>query len=256
MVRLTMSDEIARLNAAVWTRKNSEYGDAWADEAWASQDIHWGLFELPESELHVLGDVAGLDAIELGCGTAYFSSWLASRGARVVGIDVTPAQLATARRCQEKFGLNFPLIEANAEHVPLPAGSFDLALSEYGACLWCEPELWVEEAARLLRPGGRLVFLTNSVVLALCIPERGVAGAALLRGQREIGQLAWPDDGVEFHLAHSAWIDLLARHGFTVERLADLYAPDQGTLESRYDFLTTDWAQRWPVEEIRVARRN
>jgi SAM-dependent methyltransferase len=182
-----MSDEIARLNAAVWTRKNSEYGDAWADEAWASQDIHWGLFQLPESELHVLGDVAGLDAIELGCGTGYFSSWLARRGARVVGIDVTPAQLATARRCQEKFGLNFPLIEANAEHVPLPAGSFDLALSEYGACLWCEPELWVEEAARLLRPGGRLVFLTNSVVLALCIPERGVAGAALLRGQREIG---------------------------------------------------------------------
>ena len=106
----------------------------------------------------------------------------------------------------------------------------DLALSEYGACLWCEPELWVEEAARLLRPGGRLVFLTNSVVLALCIPERGAAGAALLRGQREIGRLAWPDDGVEFHLAHSASIDLLARHGFTVERLAELYAPGQATL--------------------------
>jgi len=256
MVRLAMSDEIARLNGAVWTRKNSEYGDAWADEAWASQDIQWGLFLLPESELQVLGDVAGLDAIELGCGTAYFSGWLARRGARVVGIDVTPAQLATARRCQEKFGLSFPLIEANAEHVPLPAGSFDLALSEYGACLWCEPELWVGEAARLLRPGGRLIFLTTSVVLTLCVPERGVAGAALLRGQREIGRLAWPDEGVEFHLAHGAWIDLLARHGFTVERLAELYAPDQATLDSRYDFLTTDWAQRWPVEEIWVARRN
>ena len=68
----------------------------------------------------MLGDVAGLDVIELGCGTAYFAAWLARQGARPVGVDVTPAQLDTARRMQEETGLTFPLIEANAEDVPLP----------------------------------------------------------------------------------------------------------------------------------------
>src|SRR5207244_4060735 len=95
----------------------------------------------------VLGDVAGLDVLDLGCGIAYFSAWLARRGARVVGLDVTPAQLETARRMQAASGLEFPLIEASAEAVPLPGGSFDLVLSEYGASIWCDPTDWIPEAA-------------------------------------------------------------------------------------------------------------
>ena len=114
------------------------------------------MFAIPESELDVLGDVAGLDVVELGCGTAYFSAWLARRGARPVGVDPTPAQLATARELQAEFGLEFPLVEAVGEAVPLPDASFDLALSEYGASIWADPYLWIPEAARLLRPGGRL----------------------------------------------------------------------------------------------------
>jgi hypothetical protein len=76
-----------------------------------------GPFDNPERGLGALGDVADLDVIELGCG-AYISAWLARLGARPVGVDLTPAQLDTARRCQERFGLSFPLIEANAEGVP------------------------------------------------------------------------------------------------------------------------------------------
>ena len=62
------------------------------------EEITWGVFGVPEREVGVLGDVSGLDVVELGCGTAYFSAWLARRGARPVGVDVTPAQLETARR--------------------------------------------------------------------------------------------------------------------------------------------------------------
>jgi SAM-dependent methyltransferase len=119
----------------------------------------WGLWAVPESELRVLGDVAGLDVVELGCGTAYVSAWLARRGARPVGVDPTPAQLETARAMQAEFGLEFPLYEAAAEDVPLADASFDLAVSEYGASIWADPYRWVPEAARLLRGGGRLVFL-------------------------------------------------------------------------------------------------
>ena len=56
------------------------------------------MFSGAESEIGALGEVRGKDVIELGCGTAYFGAWLARRGARVTGVDPTPAQLETARR--------------------------------------------------------------------------------------------------------------------------------------------------------------
>lgn len=179
------SDELA-VNRALWTIVNEQFTDARARQAWAAEDFAWGLFGNSERRLRVLGDVAGLDVVELGCGTAYVSAWLARLGARPVGVDLTPAQLDTARRCQQEFGLSFPLVEANAEDVPLPDGSFDLAVSEYGACVWCDPERWIPEAARLLRPGGRLVFLTNSVQAMLCVPEDGGhAGSGCCGRRRE-----------------------------------------------------------------------
>ena len=132
------SESVAR-NVSAWTQTNAEYTDREAREQWAREDITWGMFGVPEAELGVLGDIDGLDVVELGCGTAYFSAWLARRGARPVGVDPTPAQLATAKRCQREFGLEFPLVEAAAEAVPLPDASFDLAVSEYGASLWADP---------------------------------------------------------------------------------------------------------------------
>src|SRR5207237_9484203 len=125
--------------------------------------------------------VAGLDVVELGCGTAYISAWLARRGARPVGVDPTPAQLATARRCQQELGLSFPLVDAAAERVPLPDAAFDLAISEYGASIWADPYKWIPEAARLLRPGGRLVFLSNSTLAVLCGPDTGPIQERLVR---------------------------------------------------------------------------
>ena len=143
----------------------------------------------------MLGDVDGLDVVELGCGTAYFSAWLARRGARPVGVDITPAQLETARRMQAETGIEFPLVEADAGATGLPDASFDLALSEYGASIWVDPYRWVPEAARLLRPGGRLVFLRNSTLLTLCYPddEDAPASETLQRPQRGLRRLDWGD---------------------------------------------------------------
>ena len=138
---MSSSDDLKR-NIEVWTQSNADYTDASAHEAWAREEITWGVWEIPESELEILGDVTGLDAVELGCGTAYFSAWLAKRGARVVGVDPTPAQLETARRMQVEFGLEFRLVEAPGEQVPLPDASFDLVHSEYGAAIWADPYRW------------------------------------------------------------------------------------------------------------------
>ena len=129
-----ISDD-ARRNRDEWTQANAEYTDRSARDKWSRDDITWGVFGLPEASVETLGEVEGLDVVELGCGTAYLSAWLARRGARPVGVDVTPAQLATARRCQEETGIVFPLVEASAEDVPLSSESFDLAISEYGASI-------------------------------------------------------------------------------------------------------------------------
>ena len=242
-------------NVANWTRANTEYTDAAAARAWAQEEIRWGVFETPESQLNILGDVNGLDAVELGCGTAYFSAWLARRGARVVGVDPTPAQLATARRLQHETGIEFPLIEAIGEDVPLPDSSFDLALSEYGASLWADPYRWIPEAARLLRPGGRLVFLTNSTISVLCMTLEGV-GEQLVRPQAGLYKVEWPDTHeVEFQLSHGEWIDLLRANDFDLDRLVELFAPAQAETHTYYKYVTAEWARRWPPEEIWSAHK-
>src|SRR5262249_15674319 len=160
----------------------------------------------------------------LGCGTAYISAWLARRGMRVVGIDASPAQLATAHRLQREHRLVFPLIEADAEHLPCRDRSFDLAISEYGACLWADPEQWVAEAARGLRPGGELIFLVNSPLFAVCVPaDSGAAADRLLRPAFGMRRIEWPGDpGVEFHLAHGDWIRVLRGNGFDIEDLIEV----------------------------------
>ncbi|MCW5889197.1 MAG: methyltransferase domain-containing protein [bacterium] len=239
-------------------RRNREAWDEWAaqyvqpgEHNWATNEPTWGIWGVPEADLRMLDDVAGRDVIELGCGTAYVSAWLARRGARPVGIDNSTAQLAAARRLQAEHGLDFPLLHGNAEAVPYPDASFDLAISEYGACLWADPYRWVPEAARLLRPGGRLVFLTNGILLTLCLPDAadGTVDTQLLRPGFGMHRVQWTGDpGVEFHLLHGDWVRLLRGSGFVVDDLIEVRPP--ATATTRYAFADLDWARRWPSEEV------
>jgi SAM-dependent methyltransferase len=247
--------EYVEQNVAYWTQQNAEYTDAAAERSWAQDEITWGVWETPESELGVLGDVAGLDVVELGCGTAYFSAWLARRGARAVGVDPTPAQLDTARRLQQATGIELELVEATGEDVPLPNASFDLVLSEYGASIWADPYRWIPEAARLARPGGRLVFLRNSTLQLLCMELDGVV-ERLVRPQRGLNRVEWEDTGeVEFHLPPGELIDLLRENGFAVERLIELFAPPDAETHEHYNYVTAEWARQWPSEELWVATK-
>jgi SAM-dependent methyltransferase len=243
-------------NRAEWDQQAHEYEDP-GRRNWARDEPAWGIWSVPESQVRMLpADVTGLDVIELGCGTAYVSAWLARRGARPVGIDNSAAQLATAKRLQLEFGLEFPLLHGNAEEVPAPDQSFDLAISEYGASIWSDPYRWIPEAARLLRPAGRLIFLVNGTLLMLCAPEEEDLPATdrLLRPYFGMHRFEWPNDGsVEFHLPHGEMIALLRRCGFEVEELIEIRPPDGS--RTRYPFVGLEWAQRWPCEEAWKVRR-
>jgi ubiquinone/menaquinone biosynthesis C-methylase UbiE len=247
--------EYVAQNVANWTRANAEYTDARAAEAWAQDEITWGIWRLPESELRVLPNLEGLDVVELGCGTAYFSAWFAKRGASPVGVDPTPAQLETARRMQRETGIAFPLVEAVGENVPLADASFDLVHSEYGASIWADPYKWIPEASRLLRPGGLLVFLCNSTISMLCMSMDKVT-EELHFAQRDLYRHEWPDTHeVEFHMGHGEWIDLLRANGFEIVRLVELFAPEDAETHGYYNYVTPEWGRRWPAEEIWVARK-
>ena len=174
-----------------------------------------------------------------------------------MGVDPTPAQLETARRMQAEFDLQFPLVEARGEDVPLPDAAFDLVLSEHGASIWADPYRWIPEAARLLRPGGRLVFLRSSTLVVLCSPDVGQADERLHRPQFGMHRFRWPEDegATEYHLAHGDWIALLRAAGFDVERLVEVQAPENAGTHEYYDYVTAEWGRKWPAEEIWVARR-
>ena len=242
-------------NVETWTKINAEFTGPSARAAWAKEELALGVFGHSQVRRDIFGDVAGLDVVELGCGTAYVSAWFARKGARPVGVDPTPAQLATARQMQEEFGLEFPLIEGVAESVPLADASFDLAISEYGASIWSDPYRWIPEASRLLRPEGRLVFLRNSPLSMLCMKLDGV-DECLQRPQRELSRIEWPDTGeVEFHPGHGELIDILVGAGFEIERLIELFAPEDAETHSYYSYVPAEWARKWPAEEIWATRK-
>jgi SAM-dependent methyltransferase len=253
-----MSDlpEHVQRNREAWDRYAAEYAEPGHD-AWASDAPSWGIFGVPEAELGVLPRrLDGLDAIELGCGTAYVSAWLARRGARPVGIDNSPAQLETARRYQQEFGIDFPLHLGNAEQTPFPDNSFDLAISEYGASIWCDPYRWIPEASRLLRPGGQLIYLVNGTIHMLCTPdlESEPATDRMLRDYFGMHRFEWPDDtSVEFHIGYGDMIRLLRTSGFEVEDLIEVRPPADAV--TRRPNTPVEWARRWPVEEIWKARK-
>jgi SAM-dependent methyltransferase len=153
-------------------------------------------------------------------------------------------------------GVEFPLVEADAGETGLPAASADLVISEYGASIWVDPYRWIPEAARLLRPGGRLVFMCNSTISILCAPETDErVTTSLQRPQRGMRRFDWGDEGVDFQIAHGERIDLLRSNGFEVERLLEHYAPEGATTHEYYGFVTAEWACQWPAEEIWVTRK-
>jgi SAM-dependent methyltransferase len=242
-------------NRGAWERWWPGYVES-GREAWAADELRWGIWGIPESELRLLdGLEAGADVIELGCGTAAICAWLARRGFSPMGVDIARPLLETAAEFEREFRVGFPLLCANAEQLHFEDASFDCAISEYGASLWCDPHRWVAEAARLLRPNGLLVFVTNSALLVSCTPDGGgLAGDRVVRDYFSRYRVEFEGtDAVEFHLNHGNWVRLLRTNGFVLEDLVEPRPPEGAS--PPFPFVSPAWAQFSPSEEIWVARK-
>jgi SAM-dependent methyltransferase len=241
-------------NRAFWDRESDSYQEVHRDHI-GRPEPRWGLWQLPESELRILGDVKGKDVLELGCGAAQWSILLARLGARPVGIDNSERQLEHARQALAIAGLDFPLVHTAAESIPLPDASFDIVFADHGANRFADPYTWVPEAARLLRPGGVLAFSGSTPFEVMCWNECADRMEPVLqRDYFGLHRVEGPDGPVQFELPYGEWIRLFRASGFELEDLREIQPPDgaESTYRTAED---TEWARRWPMEQIWIARR-
>jgi SAM-dependent methyltransferase len=250
---MTELTEDARTNRAWWDAESDAYQRR--NEAFIHDGMAWGVWQIPEAELNVLGNVAGKDVLELGCGAAEWSRALARAGARATGLDNSPARLDRARAANEESGIDLPLILAGAENVPLPDASFDIVMADHGAPSFADPYLVIPEVARLLRPGGLYGFSSSHPLEWLAFDP--TADAMSDRLQIDYFGMHREQDGdgpVQFNLPIGEWMRLFRRNGFIVEDLIEPQPREDATSSYR-DANDRAWAHRWPMEMIWRARK-
>lgn len=173
---------------------DSEAADYYAEHRLVLGDaeLMWGPEGVYESDMGLLGDLAGQDVLEFGAGAAQGSRWCLSQGARVVATDVSGAMLAQGRTVDsaaEPVGhpatIQAPAtitptgrsglaaipayVQCDAARLPFADASFDTVFSAYGALPFVADSAGLlREVARVLRPGGRLAFsVTHPIRWAL-----------------------------------------------------------------------------------------
>lgn len=242
-----------RKNRRYWDRVSQEYQQLHGRQLNRWDRAAWGVWGIPESRLHLLGDVRGLDVLEYGCGAGQWAIWLSREGARPVALDLSIRQLRHARELMEDAGVRFPLVNANAERSPFADESFDLVFCDHGAMTFADPQRTVPEAARLLRPGGRLVFNMASTLHFLCWnQDEDVLGERLVRDYFTMRK--WDEESVDFQLPYGAWIRLFRANGLEVEDLVEL-RPSANARTTYPWFAPLEWARRFPAENVWKVRK-
>ena len=156
-------------DASTTTRANRRWWDGDADNYHAEHgaflgvaDFVWCPEGLREADAHLLGEVAGRRILEVGAGSAMCSRWLAIQGARPTAVDLSGGMLRHARAGAAVTGIEVPLVQADAQHLPFRAAAFDVAFTAFGAVPFVADSARVmREVARVLRPGRRWVFATS-----------------------------------------------------------------------------------------------
>jgi SAM-dependent methyltransferase len=243
-----------RHNRTFWDEDADDYQAAHGGQL-AGAPLAWGAWRIPEAELRVLGDLAGLDVLEFGCGAAQWSVALAELGALCVGLDLSRGQLRHAARNVAAAAQPVGLVQASGEAPPFAAASFDVVFCDHGAMSFCDPARTVSEVARLLRPGGLFAFCASTPLLYLTYDVARDRQTRELRMEyRDLGRMAFGDGTIDFVLPPGDWIRLFRNSGFEIEDLVELLAPE-GAKTTYTDFVPYRFAHRWPGEQIWKVRK-
>jgi SAM-dependent methyltransferase len=220
-------------------RANRRDWDAYADEY---QNTHgdflgdvgflWGPEGLRESELRVLGEVAGRTALELGSGAGQCARWLRSRAAAAYGLDLSERQLQHSRRLDEATGIVVPSVCGTATALPFADDCFDVAFSSFGALQFvADADLMLSEVARVVRLGGTFAFSVTHPIRWAMPDDAGPEGLAVTSSYWDRTPYVEEDDEgrpryVEHHRTLGDWVALLHRHGFALRALHEPQWPE------------------------------
>ena len=243
-----------RSNRRVWDAEAGEYQEKHG-ETLERTALAWGVWRIPELEVRALGQFGGRDVLELGCGAAQWSVALAARGERPVGFDLSASQLGHACERVRASGARVPLVLGDAEHLPFTDSSFDLVFCDHGAMGFADPARTIPEAARVLRPGGRLAFCMTTPWLFVCWDETEERVDERLHESYFELDRAGIDGYVEFQRPYGEWIRLFRGAALVPLDLIEL-RPAKGATTTYDDYSQPEWARRWPAEHIWVAEKS
>ena len=252
------SSEHVRKNRIHWEAESAAYQARNAGQLDRWDRLAWGVWDLPEDDLHALGDVAGVDALEFGCGACQFGIKVAMRGARITGLDLSAAQLRHGLTKMEETGMRFPVVQADGERIPFRTASFDLVFCDHGVMGFADPYRTVPEVARVLRPGGVFVFNGTTPWIWVAWGDDDQPPTREMRRDYFGLRRADSDDPewttTEFQLTYGDWIRLFRSNHLLVEDLMELRPPEDAAT-TYDDYAPLEWARAFPGEHIWRVRK-
>jgi SAM-dependent methyltransferase len=219
--------ESRRANGPDWDRYADEY-QATHGEFLGDIGFVWGPEGLTEDDARMLGDVRGLDVLEVGSGAGQCSRWLVTQGARAVGLDLSWRQLQHALRIDAETGVPVPSVLGTATQLPFADRAFDVVFCSFGALQFiADIDDAVREVARVLRPGGRFAFSVTHPTRWMFPDDPSEAGLTAVSSywdrtpyvevDDESGRVAY----VEHHRTIGDWVAILDRHDLRLVRLVE-----------------------------------
>ncbi|MEP9380858.1 class I SAM-dependent methyltransferase [Nocardioides sp. KR10-350] len=225
--RTVTEEESRRANGPDWDRYADEY-QATHGAFLGDTGFVWGPEGQTEEELGVLGDVAGRDVLEVGSGACQCSRWVATRGGRPVGLDLSYRQLQHSRRIDLETGVVVPAVQGTATALPFADGSFDIVFCSFGALQFVsEIEVAIAETVRVLRSRGRFAFSITHPTRWMFPDDPTEAGlfasqsywdrTPYVEVDEETGVVSY----VEHHRTLGDWVSLLSGAGFVITDLVE-----------------------------------
>ncbi|PZT77907.1 class I SAM-dependent methyltransferase [Streptomyces sp. AC1-42W] len=239
-------------NRRLWNRISGAYQRRHDPQIGASPRL-WGMYSIPDAELGALGDVTGKRVLELGCGAGQWSRSLAAEGATVVGMDLSEAQLAAAAGAMGAD--RYALVQGAAEQLPFADHAFDLVFCDFGGLSWAPARLAVPQTARVLAPGGRLVFNVAAPWFETCYDEAAErVTTTLQKPYFGLDAIAEDEGATSYQLTYGDWVRVLRGAGLVIDDLIEP-RPDAATLNGYNPTDPPDWAHHWPAEMLWVTHK-